>query len=57
MGDIVMEVGGKSVSHSPANTLPFEGAVSHLRGSVMPWLSPERDGLRLAGCGKRRERR
>lgn len=28
-----MEVGGEPVNHSTANTLPFEEAVSHLRGA------------------------
>lgn len=44
--NVVMEVGGESVTHSSANTLPFEEAVSHLRGAVMAWLSAERDRLR-----------
>jgi len=43
MADAVTEVGGKPINHSAANTLPFEGAVSHLRGAVMVWLSPERE--------------
>lgn len=45
-GDLVVEVGSKSVSHRSSNTLPFEEAVSHLRGAVMARLSPERNRLR-----------
>lgn len=45
---MVTEVGGEAVSHGAANTLPFEGAVSHLGGAVMAWLSPE--------SGRKRER-
>lgn len=46
-------VGGKSVSHSKANALPFEEAVSHLRDAAVARLSPLRDMLSRREEGRR----
>lgn len=49
-----MEVGGKPVNHGAANTLPFEEAVTHLRGAVMALLKREREGERKSECPGRK---
>ncbi len=53
---MVTEVGGKAVNHGAANTLPFEGAVSHLLAGLSLERLGGRERLgRRAGESRRRE--
>lgn len=59
MADVVTEVGGAPANHAAANTLPFQEAVSHLRGAgVAQEKERERDRGRdwARGFGESSER-